>query len=84
MRNGDDATLAKNLACRLEEEGGLSTYADELTPPDLLDADGGTLDMPGSAQADFDFAKLWGRVEAQRCVIRSTMDYRAEGHPPFW
>lgn len=48
-------------------------YADEPIPPDLLDADGEPLDMPGLAQADPDFAKLWRRVETQRCVIRSTM-----------
>lgn len=73
LRNGDDVTLAKNLARWLEGEGGLSAYADEPIPPDLLDADGEPLDMPGLAQADPDFAKLWRRVETQRCVIRSTM-----------
>ncbi len=73
MRNSDDVTLAKNLARWLEGEGGLSAYADEPIPPDLLDADGEPLDMPGLAQADPDFAKLWRRVETQRCVIRSTM-----------
>lgn len=73
MRNGDDVTLAKNLARWLEGEGGLSAYADEPIPPDLLDADGEPLDMPGLAQADPDFAKMWRRVETQRCVIRSTM-----------
>lgn len=73
MRNGDDVTLAKNLARWLEGEGGLSAYADEPIPPDLLDADGEPLDMHGLAQADPDFAKLWRRVETQRCVIRSTM-----------
>ena len=36
MRNGDDVTLAKNLARWLEGEGGLSAYADEPIPPDLL------------------------------------------------
>lgn len=73
MRNGDDVTLAKNLARWLEGEGGLSAYADEPIPPDLLAPDGEPLDMPGLAQADPDFAKLWRRVETQRCVIRSTM-----------
>lgn len=73
MRNGDNVTLAKNLARWLEGEGGLSAYADEPIPPDLLAPDGEPLDMPGLAQADPDFAKLWRRVETQRCVIRSTM-----------
>lgn len=81
MRNGDDATLAKNLARWLEGEGGLSAYADEPIPPDLLDADGEPLDMPGLAQADPDFAKLWRRVETQRCVIRSTMAMSGELPP---
>lgn len=81
MRNGDDVTLAKNLARWLEGEGGLSAYADEPIPPDLLDADGEPLDMPGLAQADPDFAKLWRRVETQRCVIRSTMAMGGELPP---
>ncbi len=73
LRNGDDATLAKNLARWLEGEGGLAAYADEPIPPDLLDADGEPLDMPGLAQADPDFAKMRRRVETQRCVVRSLM-----------
>lgn len=81
MRNGDDVTLAKNLARWLEGEGGLSAYADEPIPPDLLDADGEPLDMPGLAQADPDFAKMWRRVETQRCVIRSTMAMGGELPP---
>lgn len=81
MRNGDDVTLAKNLARWLEGEGGLSAYADEPIPPDLLDADGEPLDMPGLAQADPDFAQLWRRVETQRCVIRSTMAMGGELPP---
>lgn len=81
MRNGDDVTLAKNLARWLEGEGGLSAYADEPIPPDLLAPDGEPLDMPGLAQADPDFAKLWRRVETQRCVIRSTMAMSG-GLPP--
>lgn len=81
MRNGDDVTLAKNLARWLEGEGGLSAYADEPIPPDLLAPDGEPLDMPGLAQADPDFAKLWRRVETQRCVIRSTMAMSGELPP---
>lgn len=81
MRNGDDVTLAKNLARWLEGEGGLSAYADEPIPPDLLDADGEPLDMSGLAQADPDFAKMWRRVETQRCVIRSTMAMGGELPP---
>ena len=81
MRNGDDVALAKNLARWLEGEGGLSAYADEPIPPDLLDADGEPLDMPGLAQADPDFAKMWRRVETQRCVIRSTMAMGGELPP---
>lgn len=56
-------------------------YADEPIPPDLLDANGEPLDMPGLAQADPDFAKLWRRVETQRCVIRSTMAMGGELPP---
>ena len=63
MRNGDDTKLAKNLARWIEGEGGLCAYADEPIPPDLLDADGGPLDMVSLAQADPEFAKLWRRVE---------------------
>lgn len=37
--------------------------------------------MPGLAQADPDFAKLWRRVETQRCVIRSTMAMGGELPP---
>lgn len=33
MRNGDDTTLAKNLARWLEGEGGLTAYSDESIPP---------------------------------------------------
>lgn len=73
MRNGDDTTLAKNLARWLEGEGGLTAYSDEPIPPDLLDADGGPLDMVGLAQADPDFAKLWHKVETRRSVIRSQL-----------
>ena len=73
MRNGDDTTLAKNLARWLEGEGGLTAYSDEPIPPDLLDADGGPLDMVGLAQADPDFAKLWRKVETRRSVIRSQL-----------
>lgn len=73
VRNGDDTKLAKNLARWIEGEGGLCAYADEPIPPDLLDADGGPLDMTALAQADPEFAKLWRRVETQRCVIRSWM-----------
>lgn len=56
-------------------------YADEPIPPDPLGADGEPLDMPGLAQADPDFAKLWRRVETQRCVIRSTMSMGGELPP---
>ena len=73
LRNGDDATLAKNLARWLEGEGGIRAYADEPIPPDMLDADGGPLDMVGLAQADPEFAKLWRRVETRRSVIRSQL-----------
>lgn len=73
MRNGDDTTLAKNLARWLEGEGGLSAYSDEPIPPDLLDADGEPLDMAGLAQADADFAKMWRKVETRRSVIRSQL-----------
>lgn len=73
MRNGDDTTLAKNLARWLEGEGGLSAYSDEPIPPDLLDADGEPLDMAGLAQADPDFAKMWRKVETRRSVIRSQL-----------
>lgn len=73
MRNGDDTTLAKNLARWLEGEGGLTAYSDEPIPPDLLDADGEPLDMVGLAQADPDFAKLWRKVETRRSVIRSQL-----------
>lgn len=73
LRNGDDATLAKNLARWIEGEGGLRAYADEPIPPDMLDADGGPLDMVGLAQADPEFAKLWRRVETRRSVIRSQL-----------
>lgn len=73
VRNGDDAKLAKNLARWIEGEGGLCAYADEPIPPDLLGADGEPLDMAGLAKADPDFAKLWRRLETQRCVIRSWM-----------
>lgn len=73
MRNGDDTTLAKNLARWLEGEGGLTAYSNEPIPPDLLDAAGRPLDMVGLAQADPDFAKLWRRVETRRSVIRSQM-----------
>lgn len=78
LRNGDDATLAKNLARWIEGEGGLCAYSDEPVPPDLLDADGGPLDMVGLAQADPEFAKLWRRVETRRSVIRSQL-YSADG-----
>lgn len=81
MRNGDDVTLAKNLARWLEGEGGLSAYADEPIPPGLLDADGEPLDMPGPDQADPGFEKLWRRVETQRCVIRSIMAMGGELPP---
>lgn len=73
MRNSDDTTLAKNLARWLEGEGGLTAYSNEPIPPDLLDADGGPLDMVGLAQADPDFAKLWRKVETRRSVIRSQL-----------
>ena len=73
LRNGDDPALAKNLARWLEGEGGLCAYADEPIPPDMLDADGGPLDMVGLAQADPEFAKLWRRVETRRSVIRSLL-----------
>lgn len=73
LRNGDDPALAKNLARWIEGEGGLRAFADEPIPPDLLDADGGPLDMVGLAQADPEFAKLWRRVETRRSVIRSLL-----------
>lgn len=79
LRNGDDAALAKNLARWIGGEGGLCAYADEPIPPDLLDADGGPLDMVGLAQADPEFAKLWRRVETRRSVIRSQL-YSADGN----
>lgn len=78
LRNGDDASLSKNLARWIEGEGGLSAFADEPIPPDMLDADGGPLDMAGLAQSDPEFAKLWRRVETRRSVIRSQL-YAAGG-----
>ena len=78
LRNGDDAILAKNLARWIGGEGGLCAYSDEPVPLDLLDADGGPLDMVGLAQADPEFAKLWRRVETRRSVIRSQL-YSADG-----
>lgn len=81
LRNGDDSTLAKNLARWIEGEGGLSAYADEPIPPDLLDADGGPLGMAGLAQADPEFAKLWRRVETRRAVVRSQLYAVDRGTP---
>ncbi len=81
MRNGDDARLAKNLARWLEGEGGLTAYSDEPIPPDLLDADGGPLDMVGLAQADPEFAKMWRKVETRRSVIRSQLAMGGEIPP---
>ena len=52
MRNGDDVTLAKNLARWLEGEGGLSAHADEPIPPDHWMRDGEPLDMPGLPRLD--------------------------------
>lgn len=71
MRNGDDRSLAKNLIRWLEGEGGLSAFADEPIPPDLLDTGGEPLSMEELAKADPDFAKLWDRVLVQRTVKRS-------------
>lgn len=81
VRNGDDAALAKNLARWLGGEGGLTAYSDEPIPPDLLDADGGPLDMVGLAQADPEFAKMWRKVETRRSVIRSQMAVDGERPP---
>lgn len=81
MRNGDDTTLAKNLARWLEGEGGLTAYSGEPIPPDLLDADGEPLDMAGLAQADPEFAKMWRKVETRRSVIRSQMVVDGERPP---
>lgn len=78
-RNGDDPALAKNLACWLEGERGLRAYAGEPIPPDMLDAEGGPLDMVELAQAD-EFAKLWRRVETRWSVIRSLL--HVGGHDP--
>ena len=79
MRNGDDTTLAKNLARWLEGEGGLTAYSDEPIPPDLLDADGEPLDMAGlpptrrsrrcgarSRRAAASFAPRWPWTESGR------------------
>lgn len=73
MRNGDDRSLAKNLIRWLEGEGGLSAFADEPIPPDLLGTGGEPLSMEELAKADPDFAKLWNRVLVQRNVKRSFM-----------
>lgn len=81
LRNGDDPALAKNLARWIEGEGGLRAYSDEPIPPDLLDADGGPLDMVGLAQADPEFAKLWRRVETRRAVVRSQL-YAVDRNTP--
>ncbi|MDN4508618.1 hypothetical protein [Gordonibacter sp. RACS_AR49] len=81
LRNGDDPALAKNLARWIEGEGGLSAYSDEPIPPDLLDVDGGPLDMVGLAQADPEFAKLWRRVETRRAVVRSQLYAVDRGTP---
>ena len=81
LRNGDDPALAKNLARWIEGEGGLRAYSDEPIPPDLLDVDGGPLDMVGLAQADPEFAKLWRRVETRRAVLRSQLYAVDRGTP---
>lgn len=81
LRNGDDPALAKNLARWIEGEGGLRAYSDEPIPPDLLDVDGGPLDMVGLAQADPEFAKLWRRVETRRAVVRSQLYAVDRGTP---
>lgn len=73
MRNGDDRSLAKNLIRWLEEEGGLSAFADEPIPPDLFGTGGEPLSMEELAKADPDFARLWNRVRVQRNVKYSTM-----------
>ena len=80
MRNGDDNSLAKNLARWLEGEDGLAAYADEPIPPDLFGADGEPLPMGELAKADPDFAHLWRKVETRRCVLRSLV-YSCEREP---
>ena len=81
MRNGDDRSLAKNLIRWLEGEGGLSAFADEPIPPDLLDTEREPLSMEELAKADPDFAKLWNRVLVQRNVKRSFLS-AGNGRPP--
>ena len=62
-------------------EGGLSAFADEPIPPDLLDTEREPLSMEELAKADPDFAKLWNRVLVQRNVKRSFLS-TGNGRPP--
>ncbi|PWL78511.1 MAG: hypothetical protein DBY20_06535 [Coriobacteriia bacterium] len=81
IRNGDDNRLAKNLPRWLECDDGLAAWADEPIAPDILGADGEPLDMPGLAQVDPGFAKLWRKVQTRRSVIRSQL-YMDGSRPP--
>ena len=81
IRNGDDNRLAKNLPRWLECGDGLAAWADEPIAPDILGADGEPLDMPGLAQADPGFAKLWRKVQTRRSVMRSQL-YMGGERPP--
>lgn len=73
MRNGDDATKAKNLASWLKREGGLIDIAEGPERCLALRPDGSPLPMEELAEKHERFGRLWRRAQARRCVVASEL-----------
>lgn len=73
MRNGDDASKAKNLASWLIREGGLVDIADEPERCLATNEDGSPLSMEDLAGLHKRFGRLWRRARGRRVIVASVL-----------
>lgn len=74
MRNGDDASKAKNLASWLIREGGLVDIADDPERCLATNDDGSPLSMEDLAEHHKRFGRLWRKAKGRRVLVASVLN----------